>query len=101
MDICEVIKLKNQSTSLNLSLSHLSLEFSKFESADYLDVFCSQLLFKGVYISSYCCMCNTEFLPNEVRVKSWSFGEGLYASGGKSLYCKKGHLLFEMDEWNS
>ena len=73
----------------------------EFNHAEYIDVFCTPILLDRKFETVYCSICNAEYKNNEVMVENWSFGEELFASGGRQIMCPKNHMLFSMMEWNS
>lgn len=73
----------------------------EFKTPEYIDVFVSKLIFDKKFESVFCTKCNKELIKDDVIVRRWSRGEGLFASGGKTLSCKNDHELFRMIGWIS
>ncbi len=80
----------------------LNLEIDKeYNLSKYISVFASRLIFNQKFESIYCAKCNSENTKNDVIIKSWSNGHGLFAEGGRTIYCKCNHELYKQMEWNS
>jgi len=67
----------------------------------YISSFSIKVIMVGGYYSMFCKECNKEYFPGQILCESWSQGESLSASGGKTLVCPYEHFLFGYMEWNS
>ena len=67
----------------------------------YISSFSIKVIMDNEFHSIFCNKCRTEYFPNEIIHKTWSQGESLFASGGKTLVCNEDHFLFGYMEWNS
>ncbi len=68
---------------------------------NYISTFSQKVIRNNEYTSIYCMKCETNYKPDEISSENWKIGSELSASGGKTLFCKKHHLLFGWMEWNS
>ena len=72
-----------------------------FTHDNYIYSFSGRLILNDEYHSINCIQCNETYTIDEINKEKWSTGEGLHATGGRTLYCKNKHFLYGLMEWNS
>ncbi|GAA5101822.1 hypothetical protein GCM10023210_42140 [Chryseobacterium ginsengisoli] len=82
-----------------LSETETDIDFG--EKDQYISSFSIKVIMHNEFHSIFCSKCRTEYFPNEITYKTWSQGESLFASGGKTLVCNEDHFVFGYMEWNS
>lgn len=71
------------------------------EKNQYVQSFSIKVMIRKDFHSIFCKICSKEYSPEEIIYETWSRGESLFASGGKTLLCENNHFLFGYMEWNS
>ncbi|MCF2219757.1 hypothetical protein H9Q08_10595 [Chryseobacterium sp. PS-8] len=82
-------------------LSEAKTDIDFAEKNDYVQSFSIKIMIRKDFHSIFCKKCSQEYSPEEIIYETWSQGESLFASGGKTLSCKNNHFLFGYMEWNS
>jgi hypothetical protein len=62
---------------------------------------CGTLILEQRFVSVRCPVCEATYAPDATTVQEFSWGESLFAHGGKGLLCPKGHGLYVICQWNS
>ncbi|WP_394665345.1 hypothetical protein [uncultured Chryseobacterium sp.] len=88
-------------TRLRKLLSEAKTDIDFAEKNQYVQSFSIKIMIRKDFSFNFCKICSKEYSPEEVIYETWSRGESLFASGGKTLLCENNHFLFGYMEWNS
>lgn len=88
-------------TRLRKLLSEAKTDIDFAEKNQYVQSFSIKVMIRKDFHSIFCKICSQEYSPEEIIYETWSRGESLFTSGGKTLLCENNHFLFGYMEWNS